>query len=149
MTQVCIPSLHALLCLPGVEKAAAWCGSREGQPSAEGALPAAGWCAAWSLWGAGQECSRMPRECCGFPPEPGAVITHSTGTLWDPAAAPALASPWHPERQYLLPGAELCSTVQKMGSCLPLLRTQLKSCSCKKPVFSKHWGSAFNCWLWF
>lgn len=82
-------------------------------------------------------------------PEPGAVITHSTGTLWDPAAAPALASPWHPERQYLLPGAELCSTVQKMGSCLPLLRTQLKSCSCKKPVFSKHWGSAFNCWLWF
>lgn len=100
-------------------------------------------------------CGELDRNAAGCPgsavafPRARAVITHSTGTLWDPAAAPALASPWHPERQYLLPGAELCSTVQKMGSCLPLLRTQLKSCSCKKPVFSKHWGSAFNCWLWF
>ena len=55
-----------------------------------------------------------------------------------PAAAPPLMSPWRAERRYPLSGAKLFSSMQKMTSCLPSLRTRLKSCSCQKPVFSEH-----------
>lgn len=78
-----------------------------------------------SPWGAAQECSRIPREwcvpqgCCGDPPEH-RLLSLTALQLCAPAAAPALMSP---QRQYLLSGAELCSTVQNMRSCLPLLGT--------------------------
>lgn len=83
----------------------------------------------------------LPQGCWqGSPPEHKLLLltalTRSASQL--PAAAPPLMSPWQSERRYPLSGAKLFSSMQKMRSCLPSLRTRLKSCSCQKPVSSKH-----------
>lgn len=68
-------------------------------------------------------------------PRAQAGVADSTDTFCIPAAAPPLMSPW----RYPQSGAKLTSSMQKMRSCLPSLRTWLmKSCSCQKPVFSEH-----------
>lgn len=80
-------------------------------------------------WGAA-----CPTGMLWGPPSTGCYHSQHWHTLC-PRCTPALTSPWHPDRRYLLSGAKLCSTMQKRRSCLPLLRTQLKSCSLRSQCF--------------
>ena len=145
------PLLLALLCLLEMGKEAArggssdrWAALRRGSPASScgmnsspepaGSRTRASHGGVHGRWWLSQGCWQ------GFPPKHRLLLltaqTRSASRL--PAAAAPLMSAWRAETRYPLSGAKLFSSTQKMRSCLPSRRTQLKSCSCPKPVFFEH-----------